>query len=269
MLKNNWFTIKKIHPQIYALVELFHWQKVVSYLFLAKKQAILFDTGMGYGKIKQAVQSVTRLPVKVFLTHAHWDHIGGGADFKSVFVFNHPFALRKIKKGFDSKDIADLNNKNCFNQPYQPKHYQVKGVASPFCFKDGQEISLGEVVDKAIHVPGHTPDSCCFYLKKLNVLLTGDFLYPGPIYVDLPESNFFDYQKSVKKINSYINPKTMLLPGHNQMRSSYGLFAKLKKCLFRASLVQADYKKARLGFTGRAFVFLLNYKNKTKIKQGS
>ena len=76
-MKKQWFTVQKVRPQLYALAEFNHFEKVVSYLVVGKTQAVLFDTGMGYKDIHKVIRTITKFPVAVFLTHKHWDHIGG------------------------------------------------------------------------------------------------------------------------------------------------------------------------------------------------
>ena len=75
-MANHWFTIIKIRPHVYAFAEFGHFEKVISYLVVAKSQALLFDTGLGYRSIHKAIRTITKLPITVFLTHSHWDHVG-------------------------------------------------------------------------------------------------------------------------------------------------------------------------------------------------
>ena len=41
-------------------------------------------------------------------------------------------------------------------------------------FDDGWELALGRLRVRAIHTPGHSVDSVCFYLEDEGVLFTGD-----------------------------------------------------------------------------------------------
>src|SRR5688572_5957336 len=107
-MKKNWFTVTQVHGNIYAFAEFCHWEQVVSYLVLDSSQAFLIDTGMGYWSLKDEVKKLTSLPVTVLLSHAHWDHTGGVADFTNVHVFDHDFEKHSLKNGFHSTTIKEL-----------------------------------------------------------------------------------------------------------------------------------------------------------------
>lgn len=65
-----------------------------------------------------------------------------------------------------------------------------------------------------IPTPGHTPDSICLFEKNNNYLLTGDTLYPGPIYLQFQESNLDEYIESINKLGK-LKKINKIFPGHN------------------------------------------------------
>lgn len=219
MTKTNWFTIKRVHPQVFSIAEFHHFEKVVSYLFVGKTEAVLFDTGMGYADIKLAIRSITHLPVRVFLTHAHWDHIGGINQFNSVSVYNNPFEEKCLQSGFISTDIEELYKQKYFQKPYIPCEYTIKGTSEYKLLSDREVIFAGDIHIKVIHTAGHTPGSVCYFLKELNILIAGDTVYPGPLYAYLPESDIVAYSRSIKKLLVVTDKNTLILPGHNAITS--------------------------------------------------
>lgn len=164
-MEKNWFTIKKIQPDIWGLGEFKHFEEVISYLFVGERNALLFDSGMGIGDIRKEIRKITNLPVKLINSHQHFDHIGGNRQFKDILS------------------------------------------------SDRKLISIPPFKFKVIHTPGHTPDSICLYESKRNILLTGDTMYPGPIYLFFPESDFSAYKQSIQNLVK-LNVTT-LLPSHN------------------------------------------------------
>ena len=80
------FTGKRIDGAAFALSEYRHWEETHSYLLLGRERALLIDTGLGVGNLRREVESLTDLPVSVALTHVHWDHIGGCAQFSPPAV---------------------------------------------------------------------------------------------------------------------------------------------------------------------------------------
>lgn len=95
-MKQQWFMIKQIRPHVYAIAEFRHFQKTVMYLVVLKNNAILFDTGMGKRSIHKVIQTITKLPIIVFLTHSHWDHIGGLLKSDAVYSFANVKDRQKI-----------------------------------------------------------------------------------------------------------------------------------------------------------------------------
>src|SRR5258706_6075323 len=73
----SWFEIYRIRPGVFAIYEPKQFEEVISYLILGDDRALLFDTGLGVGKISAVVIRLTTLPVTVINSHTHFDHVGG------------------------------------------------------------------------------------------------------------------------------------------------------------------------------------------------
>ncbi|MFZ5844883.1 MAG: MBL fold metallo-hydrolase [Patescibacteria group bacterium] len=227
MHKTSWFTIKRVHAQVFALAEFHHWEKVVSYLVLGSTKAVLVDTSLGYGDIKEVVRKITSLPIQVLLTHGHWDHLGGVGNFSSIAIYNDTFDKNLLLSGFKSAQIRELREKKYFNEPYQPKEYAVKGLRKFTALEEGEIIDCGDLHIQVIHTGGHTPGSACYLVKELNIICTGDTIYPGPLYAHLPESDLIQYAVSVKKLKKLANKNTIFFPGHNATICNWELLARI------------------------------------------
>lgn len=214
-MKKPWFTVTQVRKNIYSLAEFSHWEQVISYLILDGENAFLVDTGMGYQSIYHEVKKITPLPITVLLTHAHWDHIGGVADFEKIFVFDDTFEKESLKKGFISNQVAELSDPKLFSNHYRPVQYTALGAKQFETFTNSHIIHSDNFDIEVIHSPGHTPGSVSFFISKLNILFTGDTLYPGPLYAQLPESNIGDFIVSIKKLSKLSKPNLLILPGHN------------------------------------------------------
>lgn len=81
---------------------------------------------------------------------------------------------------------------------------------------------------KVILTPGHTPDSICLYEQSQKLLLAGDTLYPGPIYLHFQESDRKKYLQSIKKLLR-IKMINSILPGHNNFNMKPSLIKTIKK----------------------------------------
>ena len=78
----DWFRIVELEPGVTLIEEPWHHEHVKSYLITGTKRAVLLDADMGIGNLRGVVRGLTRLPVTVVLSHAHWDHIGGSASIR-------------------------------------------------------------------------------------------------------------------------------------------------------------------------------------------
>src|SRR5215831_13636573 len=86
-----WFEVYRIRPGVFAIYEPHQFEEVISYLILGNRRALLFDTGMGIGKISEVVRELTKLPIAVLNSHTHFDHVGGNADFSDIYDEDTPF----------------------------------------------------------------------------------------------------------------------------------------------------------------------------------
>ena len=83
-----------------------------------------------------------------------------------------------------------------------------------FEIADGQEIAVGDIRLRAIHTPGHTPGSLCFYAA--DTLLAGDTLFPGG-----PGATRGDKAKFAQIIDG-IRAKLFALPDDTAVRPGHG-----------------------------------------------
>ncbi len=77
---------------------------------------------------------------------------------------------------------------------------------------DGELIGFGDVKLQAIHTPGHTPGSTCFFGHGL--LFSGDTLFPGgPGATNRPD-DFRAIMASLHERLFILSDDTVVLPGH-------------------------------------------------------
>jgi glyoxylase-like metal-dependent hydrolase (beta-lactamase superfamily II) len=62
----SWFEVYKVSKGTFAICESKHWEGVISYLIEGRNKAVLVDTGMGIGDIKEVVEQLTRLDPKAY-----------------------------------------------------------------------------------------------------------------------------------------------------------------------------------------------------------
>ena len=215
---SDWFEVYRIRPGVFAIYEPHQFEEVISYLILGSNRALLFDTGLGVGRISNVVAGLTKLPVTVLNSHTHFDHTGGNAEFSNIFDEDTSFtrANEKGQSNIYSRD-ALAPDRICGTLPIgiQASSYSIRPFRVTHRVKDGEIIALGGRDLEVIFTPGHTPDSLCLLDRVNGLLFTGDTFYSGPIYLFTPETNFAAYAKSVARLARLAPQTTLLLPAHN------------------------------------------------------
>jgi glyoxylase-like metal-dependent hydrolase (beta-lactamase superfamily II) len=174
------------------------------------KEAIIIDPGNDFEALKQTVESLNLKPKLLLHTHAHFDHIGRSPEARAYF--KAPIALHK----------EDLFLYQAL--PQQGRYFgQSVGAPEPIDreINDGETYSLDDQSLKnfltAIHTPGHTPGSCCFYTEATEVplLFAGDTLFQGSIgRTDLPGGDQHAITRSIKERLYKLPEETGVVAGH-------------------------------------------------------
>ena len=213
-----WFEIYRIRPGVFALYEPKQFEEVISYLILGEKRALLFDTGLGVGKISDVVTRLTPLPVTVINSHTHFDHVGGNAEFKDVWNRDLLYTRKNMRGQLNiySRD-AIAPERLCGPLPpgKDAKSYSIRSWKSTHWLRDHESIDLGGRSVEVIFTPGHAPDSVALLDRGNGLLFTGDNFYHGPIYLFVPETDFAAYTRSVARLAALEPQIKLLLPAHN------------------------------------------------------
>jgi len=143
-------------------------------------------------------------PVRLLNTHCHFDHIVG-----NKFVldnFKIPLCAHKSDE-FLLKILVDTSQR-----------FGLKADASPdidIFLKDGDIIHLGNHELEVLHVPGHSPGSLAFHVRRDHTLLSGDTLFNGSVgRTDLPGGSSKDLIHSIKTKLYTLERITKVYPGH-------------------------------------------------------
>ena len=166
----------------------------------ARKEAIVIDPSMGERQVIDAVRDQGLHLVEILNTHGHPDHIFGNAAVKEATR-----ALLAIHR----LDEYRLGPKR------PPTQLEVPPCSADDLFDDGQLSFLDDVELTALHTPGHTEGSTCFYLRREGALFSGDLLFKGNIgRTDLPGGDPTVMAESLSRIASSLPADTRVYPGH-------------------------------------------------------
>jgi glyoxylase-like metal-dependent hydrolase (beta-lactamase superfamily II) len=194
------------------------------FLLLGTKKALLIDSGMTAEKIKDTVKSITSLPVELFNTHADPDHISGNIEFDKFYM--HP--------------AEEENYRN----------HGGKGTIIPVCEDD--VIDLGERPLRVIDLCGHTPGSVSLMDEKARVLISGDPIQYGTIFMFGKMRNMNRYIESLKKLERHRHRFDEIWPSHGAFPLKNDAIDFVRGCADK--IVSGDAEGQQVVFHGNTII---------------
>lgn len=172
------------------------------YLVKLPCATILVDAPEGVaGWLKRHGANVDAL----LLTHQHFDHVLGAAEV--VAQHSCPvLAWAPLSKDLTLETLLGAVTGTAYSVP----EFTVNEVL------DGRvELDLFTHTVKLLHVPGHSPDSVCFYLPDFGLLFGGDVLFlDGVGRTDFPGGSFQVLAKGIEQHLWPLPDVTVVYPGH-------------------------------------------------------
>jgi hydroxyacylglutathione hydrolase len=190
------------------------------YLIKGAAGLVLVDAGGGYST-QTIVRNIEREGFNprdvcaLLLTHNHFDHSCGAAEFKQITGCSvyAPYASKDLlERGTEQEVGLDLAKE----LGIYPPDFPYRNCPVDHTVRDGDLIKVDGLVLEAIAVEGHSPDSTCYLVEmdgKRN-LFVGDVIFYGGILglINFPGSSMDGYRKDLKKLaNLSIDG---LFPGH-------------------------------------------------------
>jgi hydroxyacylglutathione hydrolase len=182
--------IHEYNPTFYILREsgCIHYEKPFLYLILGREKALLEDTGAGEVQTAPVVMDLIARwakrnnrpapPLIVVHSHSHSDHTAGDAGFRDIpGVQLVPASVPALQKAF------------------QILTWPTENVP----------IELGDRIVDLIPTPGHDVAGIALYDRQTGILLTGDSVYPGRLYVRA--SAFEEFTASHRRLVAFTKDK--------------------------------------------------------------
>lgn len=165
------------------------------------KTAVLVDPGDEAERLVAAVEAEGATLTAIWLTHAHFDHVGGVAGVVRrlpVPIFVHPDDQVFYGRASETGARWGLTVEN--------------PPASTDALAEGGTVALGAYRFDVWHVPGHAPGHVAFIGHGL--CISGDVLFAGSIgRTDLPLCDPSAMQRSLMRLAT-LEEGTRVLPGH-------------------------------------------------------
>ena len=162
------------------------------------KAAAIIDPGENVPEIKELVKK-DKLDVRaIFLTHGHYDHVGGVAAlrkrYKDIPVYLHPEDAGKDTELMPTRALDPVT-----------------------LWRDGDVVMVGELQVEVLHTPGHSAGSVT--LRCQDVLFTGDTLFTQSVgRTDFPGGSQEALMASLKRLGE-LEGDYQVLPGHDTFTS--------------------------------------------------
>lgn len=171
----------------------------------ALSEAVVVDPAWDGAKIVESARQNKWRIVNIWLTHAHFDHLGGAAEIVGMIDPDPPIALH-------SADIPLWKIQG--GAPYFGMQIDP-GPEPSIKLEHGMDISVGDYHFEVRHAPGHTPGHVVFYNQAENFVFCGDVIFQGSIgRTDLPGGSYQALINSIRTQILSLPDHTRLLPGH-------------------------------------------------------
>lgn len=184
--------VHEYNPNFYILRQsgCSDYEKPFLYLIFGKDRGLLLDTGSRNGDLVPTLERTLhnwlerngRSNIQLIVTHshAHSDHVAGD---EAVQAMRDPaVGIEFVPAKVDA----------------EKEFFKIEGT------EDARgSVDLGGRVIDVIPIPGHDVTSIALYDRRTGILLTGDSLYPGRLYIhDLGE-----FQRSTERLIRFTEGK--------------------------------------------------------------
>ncbi len=168
----------------------FEEEGVRFFLLAGTEKALMIDSGMMTRNARELAEQVTDLPLELLLTHADRDHTACNGQFPWFYM--HP------------AEASNLYNTQ-----------GLQGVFRPV--EEGDVLDLGDRPLEIWSIPGHTPGSIAILDRKNRVLISGDTVQDGTIFLFGVQREMHAFLLSLEKLEGRRDRFDAIWPSHGSI----------------------------------------------------
>jgi hydroxyacylglutathione hydrolase len=142
----------------------------------------------------------------LLLTHQHFDHVQDAALVKKTHgcpIYSWSAHSRDLTLEL----LYAAGTGSSFSVPPYVVDHVLEGTSDP--------ITVGGAGWQLFHIPGHSPDSVCFWQPEENLLMSGDVIFLDSLgRCDFPGGSFQQLVSGIQEKLWPLPDKTRVFPGH-------------------------------------------------------
>ena len=204
--KEQIYTVTELEPGIWRIGN----SMVYMDLLVGTHHALLFDTGYGFGSLRDVVRGITDKPLYVVNSHGHVDHACGNEQFGGAYIHQLDMELAMEHNGRDMR-MAELDTAEV-PMDFDLEAHLSLGTGELKPAGEGFTFDLGGMTMEVIHLPGHTAGSIGLWCPERKLLWVGDAMNCF-VWLFLPEAQSLEtYIASLHKAAAL--PFTHMIQSH-------------------------------------------------------